>query len=38
MNRDGAATITWQEQNKETARLILDFFAVQIDEVSEGVQ
>jgi hypothetical protein len=38
MDRDGKATITWQEQNEETVRLILDFFDAQITQVSMGGQ
>jgi hypothetical protein len=38
MSRDGKATMTWQEQNEETVRLILDFFDAQIAEVSLGGQ
>jgi hypothetical protein len=38
MSRDGEATITWQEQNEETVRLILDFFDARITEVSTGGQ
>jgi hypothetical protein len=38
MSRDGKATITWQEQNEETVRLILDFFDAQITAVSTGGQ
>lgn len=29
-NRDGEASITWQEQNEQSVRLILDFFAGQL--------
>jgi len=38
MSRDGEATITWQEQNEETVRLIFDFFDARITEVSAGGQ
>jgi len=38
LSRDGEATITWQKQNEETVRLILDFFDAQITEVSMGGQ
>jgi hypothetical protein len=38
MSRDGKAAITWQEQNEETARLILDFFDARITSVSMGGQ
>ncbi|MCD7955612.1 MAG: alpha/beta hydrolase [Lachnospiraceae bacterium] len=31
--RDGEASISWQEQNEQSIKLILDFFSGQIDEV-----